>query len=91
MFIYSIVRLEGMIVGYGIIDKNTGDIPQIAVGKDYRHMGIASAIISDLVENTKSDNISILNIDSQSETLKHFLLKSGFKNHVDQYEMVLKL
>lgn len=91
MFIYSIVRLEGMIVGYGIIDKNTGDIPQIAVGKDYRHIGIASAIISDLMENTKSDNISILNIDSQSETLKHFLLKSGFKNHVDQYEMVLKL
>lgn len=32
-FLYSIVRFDNTIVGYGIIDKKTGDIPQIAVDK----------------------------------------------------------
>lgn len=33
-FIYSIVKVNDDIVGYGIIDKKTGAIPQIAVDKN---------------------------------------------------------
>jgi len=43
-FLYSIIRFDNNIVGYGIIDKKTGDIPQIAVNKDYKGEGIARSM-----------------------------------------------
>lgn len=90
-FIYSIVNMDEIIVGYGIIDKNTGDIPQIAVDKNCRGKGIGKSIFTDLLNNTESDTIKVLNVDSQSASMKSFLLNLGFNQNVKQYEMVLKL
>lgn len=90
-FIYSIVRLDNVIVGYGIIDKKTGDIPQIAVNKHYRGKGIARSIITDMIKNTESHKITILNVDDQFKSTKDFLLKLGFEYNVGQYEMLLKI
>ncbi len=90
-FIYSVVRFDDTIVGYGIIDKKTGDIPQIAVNKHYRHKGIARSIVTDLLENTESYKVGVLNVDDQSKSTKDFLLKLGFEDVVGQYEMILKL
>lgn len=90
-FIYSIVRLEDNIVGYGVIDKKTGDIPQIAVNKNYRCKGIARSILIDLIKNTESYNINVINVDGRSKSMKDFLLKLGFECGVSQYEMILKL
>lgn len=90
-FIYSIVRLNDSIVGYGVIDKKTGDIPQIAVNKNYRYKGIASSIITDLIKNTDSYNINVINVDGESKSMMNLLLKLGFKYGVSQYEMILKL
>ncbi len=90
-FRYSVVRLDGILAGYGIIDKRTGDIAQIAVDKRYRRRGIARSILTDLVEHTEAEKVAILNVDSRDEGMKSFLLKVGFVNTVDQYEMLLKL
>lgn len=90
-FIYSIVRLDDNIVGYGVIDKKTGDIPQIAVNKNYRRKGIARSIFADLIKNTESYNINVINVDGESRSMKDFLLKLGFQCGVSQYEMILKL
>ena len=90
-FIYSIVRFDDIIVGYGIIDKKTGDIPQIAVNKHYRHKGIARSIVTDLLKNTESYKVGVLNVDDQSKSTKDFLLELGFEYVVGQYEMILKL
>lgn len=90
-FIYSIVRFDDMVVGYGIIDKKTGDIPQIAVNKNYRRKGIARSIVTDLLKNTESYKVGVLNVDDQSKSTKDFLLVLGFEYVVGQYEMVLKL
>jgi ribosomal protein S18 acetylase RimI-like enzyme len=90
-FLYSIVRFDNTIAGYGIIDKRTGDIPQIAVNKHYRGKGIARTIITDLIENTESYKISVLNVDDESKCTKDFLIKLGFEHIVDQYEMLLKI
>ncbi|AUM94854.1 MULTISPECIES: GNAT family N-acetyltransferase [Clostridium] len=90
-FIYSIVRLDDNIVGYGVIDKKTGDIPQIAVNKNYRCKGIARSIFADLIKNTESYNINVINVDGESRSMKDFLLKLGFECGVSQYEMILKL
>jgi ribosomal protein S18 acetylase RimI-like enzyme len=88
---YSIVRLDNAVVGYGVIDKKTGDIAQIAVDKNYRRKGIAGSIISDLINSTESNKISILNVDDQCKSMLEFLHDLGFEDSVGQYEMVLNL
>ena len=90
-FICSTVSIDDEIVGYGIIDKNTGDIPQVAVDKNYRGKGIGSSILADLVKNTESSSLNVVNIDSQCISVKDFLLNLGFNLVVKQYEMILKL
>ncbi|WP_326907181.1 GNAT family N-acetyltransferase [Sedimentibacter sp. MB31-C6] len=89
--IYSIVRFDSAIVGYGIIDRRTGDIPQIATNRYYRGKGIARCIITDLIKNTDSNKISVLNVDNISKSTEDFLLKLGFERIVAQYEMILKI
>lgn len=90
-FLYSIVRVDDTLVGFGIIDKKTGDIPQIAVNKDFRGNGIARSIMTDMIKNTESHKISVLNVDDQSKSTKEFFLKLGFEYSVGQYEMLLKI
>lgn len=89
-FAYSIVRDDNRIVGYGLIDRRTGDIPQLAVDKGYRNKGVAGSIIADLCENTESSIVSVLNVQDDIKSMKDFLLSAGFKSAVSQYEMILK-
>lgn len=89
-FVYAVVRLEDTLVGYGIIDKRTGDIPQIAVSKLHRRQGIARSILSDLVQNTESNKISLINVDDASTITMTSLQALGFENVISQYEMILK-
>jgi len=90
-FVYSLVRDNYKIIGYGIADKKTGDVPQIAVHKDYRGKGIGKSILADLIKNTEAEKIAIINVDgsckSMIETLEHW----GFQHIVGQYEMILNL
>ncbi|MEA4987536.1 MAG: GNAT family N-acetyltransferase [Anaerovorax sp.] len=90
-FLYSVVRVDHNIVGYGIIDKKTGDIPQIAVNKDYRRNGIAGSIISDMIKSTESNKICILNVDTQFKSVEDFFDQLGFEYSVGQYEMLFVL
>ncbi|WP_277405807.1 GNAT family N-acetyltransferase [Lacrimispora xylanisolvens] len=90
-FDISAVRINNCIVGYGIIDKTTGEIPQIAVGKNWRNKGIGSSILADLMNQNSSNQIKILNIDTRSDAMLQFITAAGFHNTVNQYEMKLEL
>lgn len=90
-FICAAAHLDSKIVGYGFIDKITGDVPQIAVHNNYRRRGIGTGILSALVTKTTSDLISVVNVDESCEEMKLFLIKSGFQLTCSQYEMVLPL
>ncbi|PAB55997.1 GNAT family N-acetyltransferase [Anaeromicrobium sediminis] len=90
-FIHSIIRFDDTIVGYGIIHKKTGDIPHIAVNKNYRRKGIARSILTYLLKNTESSRVSVLNVDDKSKSTKEFLLELGFEYIISQYEMISKL
>jgi len=82
---------ENNIVGYGIIEINTGDVPQLAVAKEFRNKGIGCEIIKELVSHTKSDHLRFINIEDGCETLNTFLKNNGFIEIGKQYEMVLPL
>lgn len=90
-FSYAVVKIDNDIVGYGIIDKRTGDIPQLAVDKAYRRKGIGSSIISDLLNNTSAKKAAFLNVDESCIDMCEFLLINGFDIGVGQYEMMLNL
>lgn len=90
-FHIAVVRIEDNIVGYGIIDKRTGDIPQLAVHKAYRRRCIAESILAELIKNTEAERIGILNVELDTVNMVAFLKKLGFMNHVGQYEMLLEL
>lgn len=90
-FSYSIVTIENKIVGYGVVDKVTGDIPQIAVSKDHRNKGIGKSILSDLFKHTEANKLSLINVDCRDDNFKSFLMNVGFVNYVSQYEMILYL
>ena len=90
-FSYSIVTVENKIIGYGVVDKVTGDVPQIAVSKEHRNKGIGKSIISDLFKHTEANKLSLINVDYRDDNFKSFLVNAGFVNYVSQYEMILYL
>lgn len=88
---YFVVRFNHAIVGYGIVDKMTGDIPQIAVDREYRRHGIASSILSEIVKIAESEKVRVLNVEINSKLVENFLIQAGFEAYTNQYEMHLKL
>lgn len=89
-FVYVMVKHEERLIGYGIVDKNLGNIPQIAVHQDYRNKGIGKKIVEELFKKTNSSFLRIVNVDDSCREMKEFLCKLGFVQTSSQYEMLLK-
>ncbi|HYE83900.1 MAG TPA: GNAT family N-acetyltransferase [Clostridia bacterium] len=90
-FLYSTVRSGNKIVGYGIMEKRTGDIPQFGVDRDHRGQGIGRRIIADLISNSETGKAAVLNVDDRSKSIKDFLSSTGFEPYVLQYEMIFDM
>lgn len=76
------------LIGYGIIEPASGDIPQLAVTKPYRRKGIGSVILHALKELNKADIIKIVNIESDQDHIISFINKNGIPKIVSQFEMI---
>lgn len=90
-FNYAVVYHGGRIIGYGIIEKRTGDIPQFGVSRKYRGKGVGKSIIAALINGSEAEKAAVLNVDERSEEVRDFLVSSGFEHYVSQYEMVLNI
>lgn len=90
-FACILAEISGKLIGYGMINKATGDVVQLAVKSEYRRLGAATDIMWYLQEQTGSPEIKMLNIDERDEALNMFLKQSGFRVFVKQYEMEKKL
>lgn len=90
-FIYIVAKSEDKIVGYGIIEKTTGDIPQIAVSSQYRRQGIGKTIVNRLINSLDIERFKILNIDSRDLEMEKFLLSIGGEKYTKQFEMILEV
>ncbi len=82
---------NNIIKAYGILKNKTGDITQLAVSKDFRRKGIASAIVSEMIKNCERDRFGVINIEEGFSDIDKFYEAIGFKNEIDQYEMLLTL
>jgi len=77
------------LVGYGMIEPMSGDIPQLAVDPKFRRAKIGSTLLAWLLRYNLNDTVRIINIERGYKGIYAFLEHSGIKRKGAQYEMVL--
>ena len=83
--------LSGELVGYCIFDPKTGDLSQIAVGRQYRRRRIDSRLLQAALEQMDSPAVKVLNIDPDGRSLSAFLESKNMLLRGRQFEMILPL
>lgn len=76
------------LVGYGIIEPETGDIPQLAVHRDYRRNGIGTILLNKLIQLNKAPISKVINIESNQHEIISFLSKNNMPKIISQFEMI---
>lgn len=100
--IYSILRkkdyfkflglYEGNnLAGYGIIEKHTGDIPQMAISPNHRRKGFGKILLKNLIEYSESGIIKFINPEADYKPFKNFMGSLNIEPGDGQYEMILEL
>jgi ribosomal protein S18 acetylase RimI-like enzyme len=79
------------IAGYGIIEKHSGDIPHLAIAKEYRMKGLATTLFKNLVDWSDGNEIKIINPDANYNPFKKFANSINLPPGIGQYEMLLEL
>jgi len=79
------------LIGYGIIEEHSGDIPQIAVAKEFRNRGLGKVLLKKLLEKSDSTQIKIINSDAGGQPFKKFCESINLTPGPGQYEMLLQL
>jgi ribosomal protein S18 acetylase RimI-like enzyme len=85
------VNRDNRIVGYGVMDRATGDVAQIAIDPAYRRLGLGSDLLYAMVHTLKPEKISMLNVVSDYLPLIALLEVHGMRAYVGQYEMMMTL
>jgi ribosomal protein S18 acetylase RimI-like enzyme len=79
------------LVGYGIIELHTGDIPQFAISKKYRRLKLGTILFRVLINYTETQEIRIINSDMEYIPFRKFAENIGLIPGDGQYEMLMKL
>lgn len=77
--------------GYGVIEKHTGDIPQLAIAASSRRQGLATTLFFHLITSTASSVIQVINTDTEEIAFRSFADSLHLKPGYGQYEMLLGL
>ena len=85
------ISFEKNIIGYGIIEPETGDIPQICIEKSYRNQKLATLLFSELLKYSKNKEIKVLNTIVEYKPIKEFMKSLNISPGLGQYEMILSL
>lgn len=75
------------LVAYGIIHKTGGSVLQFGVHPDNRGDRSAATLLNRLVEHSEAETIRFINIE-EGCWLCRFLEELGFRNSVNQFEMI---
>ena len=78
-------------ISFAIYKPSIGRISQIGVKKSERFNGIGGSLISYIYNDSKNQNLTVINIDKASRGLNDFFSKLGFQNQLNQHEMIMSL
>ncbi|GAB3201594.1 ribosomal protein S18 acetylase RimI-like enzyme [Pontibacter aydingkolensis] len=79
------------LTGYIIVYPKNGAIAQLAVAKNSRNTGIATALLRVAVKLTDAPALMCINIDTAGTHVISYLQKRYFKRILGQYEMLMTL
>ena len=79
------------LVGFCVFDRNSGDLAQIAVKQSHRRQGVASQLLSEVIQQMSTDIIKVINVPSDNPTLPLFLKSKNIPLMNSQFEMVMDL
>lgn len=82
---------HNVLVGYGILEPSSGDITQIAVDKNHRRKGVASAILKELLKRNSYTSVKFINADISCIVITKFLQENGIQLKGKQFEMIKRL
>ncbi|WP_108866278.1 GNAT family N-acetyltransferase [Aquimarina aquimarini] len=85
------VLIKDECVGYGIIERHTGDIAQLAIHHQYRRQGIAMMLLQELLYLSQSETVKIINIEKNYQPFRSFCDSLQLPKGDGQYEMMLQL
>lgn len=85
------VHVENKLVGYGIIERHTGDIPLFAISPNHRRKKIGEVLFNKLMGHTDSNEIRVTNSAADYNQFRSFVESLGLPAGFGQYEMILKL
>ena len=80
----------GQIVGYACYDPVAHRVAQVAVKPDCRRQGVATALFAYLSSRYGPD-LSVINVDAAAVETQAFIHKTGLREFIQQFEMVLQL
>jgi ribosomal protein S18 acetylase RimI-like enzyme len=79
-------------VGYGIVFPKSGNIAQIAVGKNHRQNGVASLLLTEMQKVIGENKpLRVTNVDSNLQCAVDFFKNRNFSETLSQFEMVKAL
>lgn len=87
---YISLYFKEELIAFGFIHKEKGDIPQIGIANNWKNKEIEKILISILQRETSSKRLTVLNVEKDNY-LGKVLSNIGFKNFINQYEMLLTL
>jgi ribosomal protein S18 acetylase RimI-like enzyme len=81
---------QDKLIGFGIVEPTSGDIPQFAVRDSFQRKGIGTHIFGELVKRILHSNVKIINTPKEDYRLTEFLSSMNFHPSGSQYEMILE-
>lgn len=77
--------------GYGIVEPHTGDIPQLAVAKEYRRHKVAHALMNEMVSCISAPVVKVINSDASYAPFRRMMHSMNIIPGFGQYEMIRRL
>lgn len=90
-FILNGAFKDTRLVGYCILEPGSGDITQIAVDKQYRRKGIASALLGEAIRQSQFPNIKVVNTETGCRSITAFMESVNLPLTGKQFEMTREL
>jgi len=79
------------LVAYCILERNSGDLTQIAVDKSHRRKGLASRLLSEILRDLSYPELKVINTEVACTSMTKFLESRSIKLRGRQYEMMKSL
>lgn len=77
----------GICVGYAVINLKKSRILHIAVDQKFRRQGIGSTLMTNILNQFNSKEVTIINVDKSEIGIHAFFEYCGMKIFIEQYEM----